>query len=212
MNFNYSGRLGNIRNYKVEPDQTILNRFKDLWSDWDIDAYLPDDTMAWCEKALQETGYKVPVDHTLLAADGKAVHTLAYIDLRAELTVHIRGGNEAGLGLLRKPAHSYDWKPEPLQVAVGLKEAAEADSDDEGVQFANEGRDSRMQKGDDDIPGSSSEESDDSDSDKESDRRGYLSDGHASDVESDSEDDLGRNIRRGFCRMRAAIRRRRWFR
>jgi hypothetical protein len=41
------------------------------------------------------------------------------------------------------------------------------------------------------------------------DLRAFIPEGHASPVESDEEEDLGSNIRRGFCAIRAAFRKRR---
>jgi hypothetical protein len=82
--------------------------------------------------------------HSEMTAGDEVKYTLAYIDVWAELVVYIRYGNEEPrLGLLRKLEGTYNWKPDGV-VAVGLKQAFDADRGEEGYQFSNEGRDDPM--------------------------------------------------------------------
>jgi hypothetical protein len=105
---NYHHPPKDIRDYGVRPDAQKVAEMQELYSDWDIDAFLPQVTLNWCHVALQETGYQLPINHTDMI-DGTPKHTLAYIDLRAELFAHINSGEEPHLGLLVKPINSYDW-------------------------------------------------------------------------------------------------------
>jgi hypothetical protein len=77
-------------------------------------------------------------------------------------------------------------------VAVGLKQAFEADRNEEGYQFSNEGRDDPMRRADIEYPSSGS--GDDYESgDDAGDQREYMSGGHTSSIENDSDSDLGIN-------------------
>jgi hypothetical protein len=211
MIFHYPGN--DIRNYKVEFSQSKLEEISELFSDWNKEAYLPSGTLQWCHKVLEENGFTLPINHTKLTANGKAVHKLAYMQLRRELYAEIIGNkNLAGLGLLPKPTGAYQWQPSNQDVSVGLNEAFLGDSDREGVDFANEGADGAIQL-EDDFPGvvsSDEEEVEMQDNDQgvpRPDLRGFVPGGYASSVESEDEEDLGSNIRRGWCTLRASARR-----
>jgi hypothetical protein len=203
MLFHHPGE--GIRNFKQPFSQQKLSEFRKLYK-WNKDAYLPSKTLKWCHGALEEDGYQLPLDSKQLNYTGQAVHSLAYIDLRASLIAHIHHGNLEGLGLLPKPKGAYNWEPASQEVAVGLDQAFEGDTDEEGIDFANEGRDDYLQADDSFYPLTDEEEEEVSTGHNRGDRRAFVSGGTASPVESDAEDDLLSNVRRRWCIRRAAAR------
>lgn len=139
-----------VRDYGLPVNEEKLAEIKQGYQEWDMNAYLPADTLSWCHEALETCGFQLPITEYARDAKQEILHKNAYLVLRAEITHHLKTTSNTAprLGLLENPTGAYDWVPHP-DVAVGLEEARLKDyNDQDGVHFTNEGRDTGLRDGD----------------------------------------------------------------
>jgi hypothetical protein len=224
---NYFFPKEGVKCYGIPVDIDKLRELRKGYEEWDINAYLPKDTLQFCQEYLVKAGFTLPITESSRDASGDIAHLPAYLMLRDEITHHISTTSNLipKLGLLPLPIGAYDWVPHP-EVAIGLAEARAKDyNDQDGVQFMNEGRDVLDSDRDFVHFPDSDEENEDLEIANELriegtsfrrvpgttnwlvdgiDVRQHMDNGHASEREDDSEEDLALpppNIRR-FIRPR----------
>jgi len=79
-------------------------------SDWDMDAYLPAETLAWCEEAIErlEEGVARPTREYLKPVEERR-HCLLYLELCALAVAHAYSGAAPILELCEKPLAAMRW-------------------------------------------------------------------------------------------------------
>jgi hypothetical protein len=116
----------------ISPD--LLADFKADIGAFDIDEYLPRDTLAWCSTQLQSWGYG-NLSGEEFQRTGQRIHTDAYLRLRNAIDQHIQSGNREGLSLCTPPTGGRDYIPPPAPYTDPEVIADEEDSD---VENGNE--------------------------------------------------------------------------
>lgn len=97
------------QDYGLSFDQTLLNTIKQPYQGWDMDAYLPSETKAWCDTFFHRIGFTFPraCDSAIEASTNPFLSV--YKELCAALKAHIESGNQPELSLLKTPVGSWDW-------------------------------------------------------------------------------------------------------
>jgi hypothetical protein len=117
----------------ISPD--LLADFKADIGGYDIDEYLPRDTLAWCSAQLQSWGYSNLSGEEVLPQTGQRVHRDAYLHLRNAIDRHMQDGNREGLDLCRPPTGGRDYIPPP---APHTDPEVIADEEDSGIEDSDE--------------------------------------------------------------------------
>lgn len=108
MLYNYPAP--HVQNWGVAFDKDQLRTIKEETSDWDIDAYLPQETLEWCKGVLQTLRFD-PVEASKQAQlDPTTPFLNVYLQLRAHAQLHIQNGFEPQLSLLSTPVGARNWQ------------------------------------------------------------------------------------------------------
>jgi hypothetical protein len=76
----------------------------------DMEAYLPPETLHWCQSEIRRLGYPdlIKRGHTL--ADGRRMHFACFLDLREAINRHYHSGNvDPVLDMATAPRGGYRW-------------------------------------------------------------------------------------------------------
>jgi hypothetical protein len=111
----------------ISPDH--LADFKADIGGFDIDEYLPRDTLAWCTTKLQSWGHGNVGGEDVHPRTGQRVHKDAYLRLRNAIDQQVQNGNGEGLSLCTPPTGARDYIPPPAPSADPEVIADEEDSD-----------------------------------------------------------------------------------
>jgi len=91
-----------VQDWRLPVNLDLLRTIRGYFPKWDIDAYLPPQTMKWCQDFFDEIGFQ----HTAsqLAEEARtSPFSDIYLQLRTALQEHIRNGNDPQLSLLPSP-------------------------------------------------------------------------------------------------------------
>jgi hypothetical protein len=104
MLYNYPGT--HVQNWGVSFDPNQLRTIKEGVQGWEIDAYLPAETLKWCKDALQSLDFNpqaAPLDRTTFYRD-------IYIQLREKAQFHTQNNFNPALSLLQSPVGARNWQ------------------------------------------------------------------------------------------------------
>ncbi|KAE8550133.1 hypothetical protein EYB25_008664 [Talaromyces marneffei] len=90
-----------IQDYGSKPDQVVLQTLLDEHN-FELDEYLPLDTLNWCQQKLQSQGFeRIKLED--LNEHGERTHFIAYLYLRDQINLHIATQSEPQLRECEKP-------------------------------------------------------------------------------------------------------------
>jgi hypothetical protein len=108
MLYNHPGP--GIQNWGVNFNLDHLRMIKGDTERWDIDAYLPEETLAWCNDVLQSIGFDLKLAVLESAEDRTAPFYRVYLELREQVQDHIDSGLPPQLSLLQTPVGASQWQ------------------------------------------------------------------------------------------------------
>uniref|UniRef100_A0A093UTS1 Uncharacterized protein n=1 Tax=Talaromyces marneffei PM1 TaxID=1077442 RepID=A0A093UTS1_TALMA len=97
--------------YSIRPDSELLSQFLDRTTPWDIDEYLPSETLHWCQSTLDELGFS-NIELKDIFPSGEHQHCEAYIQLRDCIQRHITSGIEPNLEETKPPTQEHGFHPD----------------------------------------------------------------------------------------------------
>ncbi|EEA18591.1 hypothetical protein TMatcc_005566 [Talaromyces marneffei ATCC 18224] len=108
-----------IQDYGSKPDQVVLQTLLDEHN-FELDEYLPLDTLNWCQQKLQSQGFeRIKLED--LNEHGERTHFIAYLYLRDQINLHIATQSEPQLRECEKPTQEELHLQQDLQdVATDL--------------------------------------------------------------------------------------------
>lgn len=107
MLYNHPGN--HVRNWGLEFDAELLHTIRSEVEDWDVDAYLPAETLQWCENQLHILGFNRITAKLATAEDRTAPFVNVYLELRRAVREHIESGVAPQLGMLQNPVGARNW-------------------------------------------------------------------------------------------------------
>ncbi|KAL3712159.1 hypothetical protein TMatcc_000855 [Talaromyces marneffei ATCC 18224] len=105
-----------IPDYGSKPDQVVLETLLDEHN-FELDEYLPLDTLNWCQQKLHSQGFE-RIRLEGLNENGERTHFIAYLYLRDQINLHIATQSEPQLRECEKPTQ------EELHLQQGLQKVA----------------------------------------------------------------------------------------
>lgn len=104
MLYNYPGH--EIKNWAVPYDKDQFRTIKDKVVHWDIDAYLPLETLTWCQTFLDS----IQFHYSRNIGDRTKPFYSVYLRLRNAIATHVRSEINPQLSLLPTPIGAYNWE------------------------------------------------------------------------------------------------------
>jgi hypothetical protein len=117
------------KNFQQFISSDLLADFKADIGEYDIDEYLPRDTLTWCSTQLQSWGYGNLNGEEVLPRTGQRIHNDAYLRLRNAIDQQVQNGNGEGLSICRPPIGGRSYIPPSAPYADPEVIADEEDSD-----------------------------------------------------------------------------------
>ena len=121
--------------YSAVPDPDLVESFSQEVEAYDLDEYLPVDTLQWCRETMSTLGYDLD---TLTAGEllddgsGRRVHGQAFIQLKERIQQHLHAGNhDPILAESDIPIGAGAWKPS----AAAVQALAESRRNEEPEEF-----------------------------------------------------------------------------
>jgi hypothetical protein len=87
MLYNYSAP--HVQNWGVAFDENQLRTMKEGVEDWDIDGFLPSETLKWCKGVLQTLGFDPAEGSKQAQLDRTTLFLEIHLQLRAYAQLHI---------------------------------------------------------------------------------------------------------------------------
>jgi hypothetical protein len=78
--------------------------------EWDINAFLPQETMDWCNGVFQSIGFDPSAAARALPLDRTAPYLDVYLQLRDQAQFHIQNQFQPLLSLLAAPVGARNWR------------------------------------------------------------------------------------------------------
>jgi len=100
MLYNHPG--ASVRNWALPLNLSYLRTIRDQFPPWDIDAYLPHETMEWCQNFFTRIGFVHTTNQPPEEARTSPFSDI-YLQLRSALQDHIASGNAPKLSVLASP-------------------------------------------------------------------------------------------------------------
>ncbi|KAJ5902661.1 hypothetical protein N7495_003189 [Penicillium taxi] len=104
--YNYTCPADGIEDYKLTVDKTHLRGLQQHVESWDVDKYLPSETMVWCLGHFQEMGFD-PLDMRRDSLDQPFRNI--YLELRQRALNHYNAGAYPVLSLCSEPTSVSEW-------------------------------------------------------------------------------------------------------
>jgi len=127
------------KNFQQFVSSDLLAGFKADIGGYDVDEYLPQDTLAWCSMQLQSWGYGNLNGEEALPRTGHRVHRDAYLRLRNSIEQQVKNGNKEGLDLCTTPTGGRDYVPPPAPFTdpevIADEEDSEVENGDEETEI-----------------------------------------------------------------------------
>jgi hypothetical protein len=121
--------------YSVAVPELMRQQFARGTEDWDIDAYLPNETLEWCRKSMAEVDFDPeappPVPHTEI----EKPYCMVYMHLREAIFQHIVSAVEPTLGILASPTGARNWIANNLPQSVDIDNILEEDFGLEDAEY-----------------------------------------------------------------------------
>ncbi len=108
MLYNHPG--DHVRNWGLEFDAELLRTIGSEARDWDVDAYLPAETLQWCEGQLHILGFNRITAKLATSEDRTAPFVDVYLELRRAIREHIESGVAPQLSTLQNPVGAHTWQ------------------------------------------------------------------------------------------------------
>lgn len=99
-----------VQNWGVPFDNEQLRTIKERIGSWDIDEYLPQETLEWCSAALQSMGYDSTIAACSIPTDRTIPYLNIYLQLREKINFHIQNQFQPKLSLLNPPTGARNWR------------------------------------------------------------------------------------------------------
>ena len=100
----------NVQDWGLSFNEDRLRTMKQDVQDWDIDAYLPHETLQWCQNVLHSIGFNYSTAVLPTDQDRTAPFLNIYLQFRARVQEHIQRGNSPQLSLLEPPIGAQNWQ------------------------------------------------------------------------------------------------------
>ena len=99
-----------VQNWGVAFDTEQLREMKTNIGEWDIDAFLPLETLNWCNGVFESLGFSTTAAARSLPTDRTAPYIEIYLLLREKMEFHIQNQFEPALSLLATPVGAQHWR------------------------------------------------------------------------------------------------------
>jgi hypothetical protein len=99
-----------VQNWGVSFDPEQLRTIREDIGEWDINAFLPPDTLEWCNGVLQSLGFESEAAARSLPIDRTAPYVDIYLELRRQVQSHIQNQFQPSLSLLAPPVGARNWR------------------------------------------------------------------------------------------------------
>ncbi|KAB8212699.1 hypothetical protein BDV33DRAFT_211000 [Aspergillus novoparasiticus] len=97
-----------VRDYGTEPDAEILDDLTTKITEYDVDQYLPKDTLNWCTEQLKQLGCKDGIiKGSAIFSDGSRAHAEIYLQLGDRIRAHMASEELPVLELLPTPVDNW---------------------------------------------------------------------------------------------------------
>lgn len=108
MLYHYPG--SHVQNWGVPFDSEQLRTIKEGVGEWEIDAYLPSETLSWCKGVLESIGFDSSSAAQSLPVDRTTPYLDVYLHLRRQAQFHIENQFQPLLSLLSAPVGARNWQ------------------------------------------------------------------------------------------------------
>lgn len=108
MLYHYPG--SHVQNWGVSFDASQLRTIKRDIGEWDIDGFLPPQTLEWCNEVLESLGHSSEAAARSLPTDRTAPYLEVYLQLRRRVEFHIQNQFQPTLSLLTTPTGARSWR------------------------------------------------------------------------------------------------------
>jgi hypothetical protein len=99
-----------VQNWGVSFNTEQLRTMKEDIGEWDINAFLPQETMDWCNGVFQSIGFDPSAAARALPLDRTAPYLDVYLQLRDQAQFHIQNQFQPLLSLLAAPVGARNWR------------------------------------------------------------------------------------------------------
>jgi len=107
MLYNHPGP--EIQDWMLPVSEEHICRIREQLPEWDIDAFLPSETLKWCQDFLQSIGFNSSIVQLLDEACTTPLLSF-YLQLRTALQRHISSHADPQLSLLPNPVGVNQWQ------------------------------------------------------------------------------------------------------
>jgi hypothetical protein len=99
-----------VQNWGVSFDEEQLRTIKRDIGEWEIDGFLPPETLEWCNGVLESLGFDSQDAARSLPTDRTAPYLDVYLQLRRRAEFHIQNQFQPILSLLTTPTGARSWR------------------------------------------------------------------------------------------------------
>ena len=98
-----------IQNWSLPLSEDSIRTIKEQIPEWDIDPFLPSETLKWCQDFLQSIGFDS--SSVQIPEESRTTPLISfYLQLRTALQGHISSQADPQLALLPKPVGASHWE------------------------------------------------------------------------------------------------------
>ena len=97
-------------NWGTSYDADMLANLESHLPQWDVTAYLPAETLAWCTARLEALGFDPYEAKLKTLKEREAPFFQVYVQLRNQIITHIEHGEQPVLSLLPHPVGNWAWQ------------------------------------------------------------------------------------------------------
>ena len=98
-----------VQDWGVLFDTEQLRATKNSIGEWDIDAFLPPETLNWCNGVFESLEFDTTTAARSLSPDPTAPYIEIYLLLREKIQFHIQNQFKPALSLLSTPLSAQNW-------------------------------------------------------------------------------------------------------
>jgi hypothetical protein len=122
-----------IQNWAVPFSQEEFRTIKNKVKDWPINAYLPPETLQWCQTFLDS----IQFSYSRNIGDRTKPFESYYLQLRSAIQAHVRSNQEPSLSLLAAPTGAYNWELSVTQNLATVRDDIEILNEPECSEHVN---------------------------------------------------------------------------